>query len=602
MLFAITTALALGCEVESEQVDPAGLEPADEIVENLRLAGYPDGEIEVRDDGAVIVGGDAEVSLEASREMVSAQPEDDLSFRQYRTNNQMSQSKRTICVNGSAFTGTLSTALNQAITNYTSQALTFDMVRTSGSTAGCDATIVASVVAGSGGLAGFPSGGNPHSWIEIGSGVAALGVAVSTHVITHELGHCIGLRHTDYYNRSISCGTGGNEGDAGYGAVHVPFTPGTAAHNGSVMNSCFNGGSTGVFTPSDNVALTQLYGMSNVYSGVVSSFAGTLDMANLDGSGHFLAGAADVTGDGRADLVSAHTNGTVYVWPGEASGAFGSAVPSFAGTFDLANLDGSGHFIVDVADVTGDKRADLVSSHTNGTAFVWPGQAGGGFGTAVVSFGGTMDMANIDDSGHFLIGAADVTGDGRADLVSAHTNGSAFVWPGQTGGGFGAAVGSFGGSMDMANLDGAGHFLIDVADVNGDGRADLVSAHTNGIMYVWPGQMNGGFGSGIGSIGGAVDMANLDGSGHYLLDLADVTGDGRADLVGAHNNGSAYLYPGQVTGGFGAAVPVFGGSLDVANLDDSGHFLLGPADVTGNGRADLVSIHTNSSAYVWPAL
>src|SRR5687767_10736272 len=39
-----------------------------EIVENLRIAGYPAGEIEVGVDG-VIVGGDALVTLEASREM-----------------------------------------------------------------------------------------------------------------------------------------------------------------------------------------------------------------------------------------------------------------------------------------------------------------------------------------------------------------------------------------------------------------------------------------------------------------------------------------------------------------------------------------------------
>ena len=36
-----------------------------EIAENLRIAGYPESEIELREDGTVYVGGDAEVSLEA---------------------------------------------------------------------------------------------------------------------------------------------------------------------------------------------------------------------------------------------------------------------------------------------------------------------------------------------------------------------------------------------------------------------------------------------------------------------------------------------------------------------------------------------------------
>ncbi|HAS41831.1 MAG TPA: peptidase, partial [Microscillaceae bacterium] len=67
-------------------------------------------------------------------------------------------------------------------------------------------------------------------------------------------------RHTDYFNRSISCGSGGNEGSAGVGAIHIPGTPTTNVNaNTSVMNACFNSGSTGVFTSSDNTALNFLY-------------------------------------------------------------------------------------------------------------------------------------------------------------------------------------------------------------------------------------------------------------------------------------------------------------------------------------------------------
>ena len=54
------------------------------------------------------------------------------------------------------------------------------------------------------------------------------------------------------------------------------------------------------------------------------------------------------------------------------------------------------------------------------------------FGSAVSSFEGTLNMANLDGAGHFIIGVTDVTGDGRADLVSTHTNGSAYVWPGKS--------------------------------------------------------------------------------------------------------------------------------------------------------------------------
>lgn len=265
----VSVVVLFGCTGDNADVDGAERDPEEvslEIVENLLAADYPEREIEVRADGTVIVGGDAVVTLEASREMIGLVSHDehddhdaDAQFRQYRTNNLVGPGVAVICVDGSSATGTMSTALDNAIANYTSLNLSFNMVRTTGSNAGCDAEIVVSVKGGAGGSSGFPSGGLPYANVAVGKSTGNYGVAVATHVLTHELGHCIGFRHSDYYNRAISCGTGGNEGDGGVGAVLIPGTPATAVMNGSVMNSCFNQGSTGKWTPSDLTALNALY-------------------------------------------------------------------------------------------------------------------------------------------------------------------------------------------------------------------------------------------------------------------------------------------------------------------------------------------------------
>ena len=144
-----------------------------------------------------------------------------------------------------------------AIANYNALPLVFDFAR--GPTTGCSANITAATTSGAGGSAGFPSGGSPYGQINIGTGTTSYGVNVVEHVITHELGHTIGFRHSDYYNRAISCGSGGNEGSAGVGAILIPGTPSTATVGGSIMNSCFRSSETGEFTSTDVTALNYLY-------------------------------------------------------------------------------------------------------------------------------------------------------------------------------------------------------------------------------------------------------------------------------------------------------------------------------------------------------
>jgi hypothetical protein len=242
-------ALLAGCGVDEQSEN-------DEIVSNLLEAGYQADDIMVV-DGVVYAGRDARVSLAASREMLQSSGTEE----QYRTTNLVNPLLvTTICVNPtSTFNkyAQLSAGLDLAIENYNQRNLSIRFVR--GPATGCDATIIAKTAGGTGGSAGFPSGGLPYGEINIGTGLNRYSVDVNEHVITHELGHCIGFRHTDYYNRSISCGTGGDEGDAGIGAIHIPGTPTDAVRGGSVMNSCFRSTETGEWTSSDLIALDALY-------------------------------------------------------------------------------------------------------------------------------------------------------------------------------------------------------------------------------------------------------------------------------------------------------------------------------------------------------
>jgi len=104
--------------------------------------------------------------------------------------------------------------------------------------------------------------GNPE--FTIGADVATLyNVQTVAALITHELGHAIGFRHSDWFDHTISCGPGSpameNPAD-GAGIVQIPGTPSGAVAGQSVMNACIIANQeTGRFTSSDRTALLTMY-------------------------------------------------------------------------------------------------------------------------------------------------------------------------------------------------------------------------------------------------------------------------------------------------------------------------------------------------------
>jgi hypothetical protein len=176
---------------------------------------------------------------------------------QYRTTNLVSYPRAITISISNRLPSSYVAALDEAINRYNAENLGLIFSRVSGS-----ADI--SLVKGNGNFlasAGFPtSGGAPYSQVKVNStaiGTQPQGTVAS--IIAHEIGHCIGFRHTDYMNRAYSCGgAASNEGASTVGAVHIPGTP-TGPDSGSWMLSCIGSGQNRPFNTNDKIALGYLY-------------------------------------------------------------------------------------------------------------------------------------------------------------------------------------------------------------------------------------------------------------------------------------------------------------------------------------------------------
>ena len=225
-----------------------------------KIMQYPDG----TSKEVLVVGGDIAITEKELRSITV-----DNNEKQYRTFNLVTGSNRTINILG--FTGSLQglsskaqLALNDAVNNYNRlSGVSLNFILTFGSSQSAidnaDMVVFDNSIneSGSGGVAGFPnSSGQPNKFCAIFN-LEGFSRNVNEHVITHEIGHSVGFRHTDWFNR-ISCGQNVNEGSAGVGAVHIPGTP-TGNDGSSLMNACFSASSNGEFNRNDRRALRRIY-------------------------------------------------------------------------------------------------------------------------------------------------------------------------------------------------------------------------------------------------------------------------------------------------------------------------------------------------------
>ncbi|KOG76081.1 Ricin B lectin, partial [Streptomyces varsoviensis] len=301
---------------------------------------------------------------------------------------------------------------------------------------------------------------------------------------------------------------------------------------------------------------------------------------------------ADTTGDGTPHLVVLAADGVRVSTPDEDktfTPAGGEPVLKAFGHGEQA-----GGWLADkhprfLTDTTGDGRSDLVGCHDDGVWISLQDEEGKFAPVAdepvLRAFGHGEEAGGwrVDKHPRFL---ADTTGNGRTDLVGCHDDG---VWVSlhNEDGTFAEplyVLDSFGADQGWTSVEEHPRFLIRSTS---DGATDLVGFGPQGVV-ISRGRGDGTFEPAELVLNDFGARQGWTGKKHLRI-LADVTGDGTPDIVGfgdegvwvSHNRGEGRFDQAQlVCRGFG-----YGDDAGAWRIDRHPRFL---ADVTGDGRLDIV--------------
>lgn len=127
-------------------------------------------------------------------------------------------------------------------------------------------------------------------------------------------------------------------------------------------------------------------------------------------------------------------------------------------------------------DLTGDGRADLLARTPEGELYLYPATGN----TSTAPFGARVLVGKGWGTYDQLIGANDVTGDGIADLYGRTRSGELYFYTGT-----GSAAKPFTDAGHVGRGWKIYNQVIGADDLNGDGRGDLIGRTVEGDVYVY---------------------------------------------------------------------------------------------------------------------
>jgi len=293
---------------------------------------------------------------------------------------------------------------------------------------------------------------------------------------------------------------------------------------------------------------------------------------------------ADINGDGRPDLVTANYNitaqGTAVLLNTTAQNG---STPSFAGWQAFATELNSAS--VSTADINGDGKPDvIVANYGGGDVSVLLNTTITGAGTPSLATQQTYALGPTGQEQPFSVTTADINGDGKPDLITADLsvgemsvliNTTAALAASST---FASSVGFLTGTGTTSTNPRS----VAAADINGDNKPDVIVANRGeNTVSVFLNTTT----VGAPTPTFAAQQIFATGTRPVNVAVADVNGDGKPDMIVANATDNTISVLLNTTSP-GAGTPTFAAQQTFGGLATPEYVATG--DVDGDGKPDLI--------------
>ncbi|MET9375117.1 N-acetylmuramoyl-L-alanine amidase [Streptomyces sp. NPDC002992] len=234
-------------------------------------------------------------------------------------------------------------------------------------------------------------------------------------------------------------------------------------------------------------------------------------------------GAAPVSATNRYNVIARDSSGVIWQYQGT-----GSASWQFLNRYRVGSGWHGYNVITPMTALRADGTGDVVGREGD-TLYYHQGS-----GNPSAPFKGRVKVSTGWSIYDQIVGMRDLTGDGNADLLAREKSGTIYLYQG---------TGNPSVPFTTRTKLGTGwqgySIILGAGDLTGDGKPDILGREKTGVLWMHKGTGNAAapYTSRI-QVGTGWNMHNV------ILAPSDLTGDGKVDLMARDTYGVAWLYPG----------------------------------------------------------